>query len=145
MQFIPYHPTLRAACLAIFNSNVPAAFGAVEREPFLAYLDQPEGPYFVLEVDQKQVGCGGILTAGHEGRLCWGMIHSDDHGRGLGRALRDYRLALLETSPSLQRIVLSTSQHTQAFYAQRGFTVTNTLLNGWAAGLHRVDMAKPFL
>jgi hypothetical protein len=51
MNFRPYVMEDKAACLAIFDSNTPLYFAEHERLDFSAFLDAPEGRYFVGEED----------------------------------------------------------------------------------------------
>jgi hypothetical protein len=58
-----YLPDDRAACLALFASNVPSSF-LVEEEPMFAdFLDQMPGPYLVVEdTAGRLIACGGVAT-----------------------------------------------------------------------------------
>ncbi|WP_447903009.1 GNAT family N-acetyltransferase, partial [Stenotrophomonas pavanii] len=47
-----------------------------------------------------------------------------------------------EADPSIKRITLSTSQHTQGFYAGLGFQVTRIVSNGHGAGIDAVEMER---
>lgn len=58
MPIRPYAPEDRAACLALFDSNVPNFFAPHERAEFAAWLLDPS-EYFVLED-----GEGGSSPAG---------------------------------------------------------------------------------
>ncbi len=68
------------------------------------------------------------------------------HGaaRCTGRTGRELALALrqAEADPSIKRITLSTSQHTQGFYAGLGFQVTRIVSNGHGAGIDAVEMER---
>ena len=61
----PFDPADRAACLALFDSNVPEFFLPGERAEFETWLGQPfgsgeYGEYFVLEDEGRVVACGGV-------------------------------------------------------------------------------------
>uniref|UniRef100_UPI0039C6A582 GNAT family N-acetyltransferase n=1 Tax=Stenotrophomonas pavanii TaxID=487698 RepID=UPI0039C6A582 len=62
--------------------------------------------------------------------------------QGLGRELALARLRQAEADPSIKRITLSTSQHTQGFYAGLGFQVTRIVSNGHGAGIDAVEMER---
>lgn len=142
-QFRPYTAaTDRAACLAAFNSNVPQYFDDSERSEFTGYLDTLEDHYAVVLLNERVIGCGGVALNAGTAHLCWGMIHRDWHGKGFGRALLDYRLHYAESLIEVTAIALATSQHTEAFYAKKGFETQSVTQDGWAAGLHRVEMLK---
>ncbi len=64
------------------------------------------------------------------------------HRHGLGRELALARLRQAEADPSIKRIALSTSQHTQGFYAGLGFQVTRIVPDGHGAGIDAVEMER---
>jgi len=142
MTIRPYEPTDRAACLALFESNVPQYFLLSERGEFEAFLDALPGPYFVLERMGELVGCGGYAVEEQEGRadLCWGMVQGDLHGQGLGRSLTARRIEAALAHPGVTEIVLRTSQLTTGFYESLGFAVTAVEPNGFGPGLDRCEM-----
>lgn len=144
MIFANYTPEHhKAGCLAAFDSNVPHYFDTSERQDFETFLDQEAGDYVVMLEDNKVIGCGGVALNNDEAVLCWGLLHADWHGRGLGRALLEQRLKMAEAMPQARRIVCATSQHTEAFYAKKGFITQRRINDGWAPGLHRIEMVKP--
>ena len=76
----------------------------------------------VIERDGSIVACGGLSRRGDgSAGFCWGMVQRALHRQGLGRELALARLRQAEADPSIKRITLSTSQHTQGFYAGLGF------------------------
>jgi N-acetylglutamate synthase-like GNAT family acetyltransferase len=142
MNLRPYLPTDRAACLGVFNSNVPEYFDPVERTGFEAFLDHPECRYFVMEHDDALLGCGGYAVAQQEGlaSLVWGMIGRDSHKRGLGRFLLLYRLREIGKAGGIQVVRLDTSQKAEPFFRKQGFKATGVIKNGYGLGLDRVEM-----
>ena len=140
-----YSPADRAACLALFDSNVPGFFDMSEREDFDGFLDdviRHAWPYLVIERDGVIVGCGGhaVEPDGVSVALCWGMVDGRLHGQGLGQALTEARLDAARKVPGATRIVLNTSQHTQGFYARFGFIAEAVTPDGYAPGIDRWDM-----
>lgn len=141
-----YSPGDLAACLAIFDSNVPNFFAPEERlefREFLTNLDYCAGPYLVLEADSEVVACGGVFAHAENqtGSLAWGMVDQARHGQGLGTQLTEARLDLARSLPSIRELMLATSQHTRGFYEKFGFIVTSITPDGFGVGLDRVDMA----
>lgn len=53
-----HEPTARAACLTVFDSNVPRFFREEERPEFEAFLDALPGPYLVEIVEVEREGFG---------------------------------------------------------------------------------------
>jgi GrpB-like predicted nucleotidyltransferase (UPF0157 family) len=137
-----YRPEDRAACLAIFDSNVPTSFTAPERSEFESYLDALPGPYLVLERDDRVVACGGFALAQHTScaDLCWGMVDRQDQGIGLGRLLTEARLQRIYQDATFTEVALRTSHLTEAFYVRMGFVTERVTPNGIAPGVHKCEM-----
>ncbi|MEM1132535.1 MAG: GNAT family N-acetyltransferase [Pseudomonadota bacterium] len=146
MQFRDYQPGDKAACLALFDSNVPRYFDPSERQMFGAFLDDPRGPYLVLELDSEIVGCGGYAheEIDKEGvraaSFTWGMVDNARHKMGLGRALAEHRLAMIRQEPDLDEIRLSTTPDVAPFFARFGFVGGPVEKDGYAPGMDKVEM-----
>lgn len=129
---------------ALFDSNTPRFFAALEKADFLAFVDDPPGPYFVLESPAGEaLGCGGYArqpAAPSVAALCWGMVRGDLHGQGLGRRLLVERLDLIAAEPTLEAVEIETTQHSRGFFARHGFVETAHAPDGFAPGMDRVDM-----
>lgn len=134
-----YRPSDRSDCLAVFDSNVPRFFGAHEREELRSFLDEPAGTYLVVRRASSILACGGVARLGEDAVLCWGMVHADFQGQGLGRLLRDHRVAVARRW-GLRRVRIETSQRTEVFFARAGFVVIERERDGFGAGLDRVTM-----
>ena len=138
-----YRPGDRNACLAVFDSNVPDFFVPSERDEFAAFLDDLPGPYLVLaDPAGAVVGCGGwaVEEGALHADLCWGMVHRDRHGEGLGRRLAEARIDAVRESGGVASVRLHTSQHTTGFYERLGFELAGVEDDGYAPGLHRCDL-----
>lgn len=131
-----------AGCLATFSSNVPEYFLESERPEFEAFLSDLPGPYLTLRWSSSVVGCGGYALRAGQGvaDLCWGMVDSRYHGRGLGTLLMQARLDLALKDPDVHRVALSTSHKTVGFYERFGFRTALVERDGYGPGLHRCDM-----
>ena len=119
MDIRPYQASDRAACLEIFDSN----FDATKRPEFEQFLDNLEGPYFVMDHDGAIVGCGGY--AGET--LLWGMIRRDFQKLGLGRFLLMYRLRKLEGVPTVR---LTAPPTAVPFFEKQGFRIAGESTKG---------------
>lgn len=137
-----YRPEDMELVLAVFNSNVPEFFTTSERAVLEEFLRSLPGPYFVVESEASIVACGGyaIVLAESRADLCWGMVARALHGRGIGRFLTELRINAARSDPRVSRIILNTSQHTQAFYERLGFVAERFTKDGFAPGLDRCDM-----
>lgn len=135
-----YDPSDRAACLALFTSNVPDFFGADEQPGFERFLDAPDAEFAVATRANRVIGCGGSYVRDGVGRLCWGMVQRELQGQSVGTALLWTRIEALFSQASVSRVALSTSQRSAAFFARFGFTVTETIADGLAPGVEEVRM-----
>ncbi len=143
MDFRPWTPADTAACLAIFHSNHPQFFADHEEAEFLAFLDQQEGPYFVVTTtDNRLVASGGFVVEPARGcaTLAWGMVDRAYHRTGIGRFLLLKRLERMLQDPWITTIELDTTQHSADFFAKFGFTIQQVTPHGYAPGMNRVDM-----
>jgi hypothetical protein len=135
MDLRPFRPADRDACLAIFDSD-----SAAERDGFEKFLQNPNGPYFVMEHDGSAVGCGGYRVESEPGlaTLVWGMIRSDAKGQGLGRFLLMFRLREIGKVGGIERVRVEASPGDAKFFEGQGFKVLGAV-NG------RVEMVKKLI
>jgi len=141
----PYCCSDITACLSIFDSNVPTYFAPEERTDFECFLREQamDCAFQVIERDGSIVACGGLSRRGDgSAGFCWGMVQRALHRHGLGRELALARLRQAEVDPSINRVTLSTSQHTQGFYSGLGFQVTRVVPDGHGAGIDAVEMER---
>jgi len=108
---------IQAACIALFESNVPDDFGARERTDCLAGIDEEGTRYFVLEdAGGALLDCGGYaahpraVTAG----LVWGMIRRDLHGPGPGTRLLAARSARIRAQGRFNCVLVETTPMSRA-------------------------------
>lgn len=143
----PYRATDRAACLRLFESNVPDYFAPIEREDFIATLEAELAAYLVVEAANGELlGCGGYDRADADPSiavLCWGMIRRDLHRRGLGERLLVERLQRIAEDPTLSSVMLETTPYSRGFYERHGFAVERVVPDGFAPGFDRVEMSRP--
>jgi [ribosomal protein S18]-alanine N-acetyltransferase len=120
----------------LFRLNTPAFFSPTEEQDLIFYLDSEIEQYFVVEVEQQLVGCGGINFKEDTsiGYLSWDFFHPEFQRMGLGTALLEHRLRVLKAMPSVNKIRVRTSQHTYTFYEKRGFKLLEVKKDYWAVG-----------
>jgi GNAT superfamily N-acetyltransferase len=144
MKLRAYTPADRAACLALFDSNVPLFFAPPERPDFMSFLDAPSCAYYVVQDDDGAIiGCGGYHydAAAPVASLCWGMVARDRHRSGVGTFLLRGRLRRLCADSGGRAVLwLNTSQHVAAFYQKFGFMIVRITPDGLAPGLDEIDM-----
>lgn len=128
-------------CLALFDSNFPKYFAAHERPLFERFLAQEQAHFYCLAENHKVLACGGFRVD-HFGLayLAWGMVSQDQHRRGLGAQLLQYRLDVIKQQAPAWCVLLDTSQHSAPFFQRFGFKPYHTVPNGYTEGLDQVLM-----
>lgn len=155
MTIREYKSTDREACIEIFKSNMPKFFALHELDDFkswLSYKDKAEIAYksnqseyyYVIELDNKVVGCGGfyIPQNGNEARMAWGMVENRLHKKGIGRALFEFRIKQIRLLRPEIIIAMDTTQFSYPFFEKLGFKVTKFQKDAYAKGLDRYDMVQ---
>lgn len=152
MVIRPYTPADKQACIDAFNSNVPKFFALAEVPDFEQWLDEQESriaaernsneQYYVAELDNNIVGCGGYFIDPEKQKaiMTWGLVHHSLHKQGLGKELFLYRLAVIKSVCPDCTVTLDTSQHSYPFFQKLGFVVTKITNNFYAPGIDRYDM-----
>ncbi len=132
----PYTPNDREAILQIFNQNVPDFFAPSELKDLIHYLDHELEDYFVYEEDGALLGAGGINYFPEERKayISWDFVADAAKGRGIGSQLVTHRLQHIQDNPTIQQIIVRTSQLAYRFYEKCGFTLKETQKNYWAEG-----------
>lgn len=126
----------------LIRLNTPEYFAIDEEEDLKKYLETERELYYVLLYDQRIVGSGGINFAEKNtiGKISWDIFHPDYHGKSLGTKLLNYRIELLNTIESLQKITVRTSQLAYKFYEKQGFELFDIKKNYWAEGFDLYTM-----
>ena len=140
MKFRPYDPADLDAVVAIFRSNIPKYFGSGEEAGLRDFLEIRVEDYFVGELNDEIIAAGGIaLNDDQTVSLCWGMVRADHLGTGLGRELTEFRIEKSRKKHGDLPLVISTSQHTRAFYEKFGFRLIDHTPDGFGPG---IDICK---
>lgn len=142
VQIRPFAPGDHEAVLRLIELNTPAFFSAIEKIDLNHYLENEVEDYFVLTVENRIVGSGGInyLRQGTVAMISWDIIHPEWQGRGLGTQLLEHRFNILAKRGNIDKITVRTSQHTYGFYEKSGFKLLDTVKNYWADGFDLYSM-----
>lgn len=136
MDIRPYSETDIDAVVEVFRSNIPKYFGPSEEPGLRGFLADFADDYYVIELDGEIVGAGGIaLNDDDTVSLCWGMVHNDHLGTGLGKLLTEYRIERSREIFGDRPMVTSTSQLTEGFYKKFGFVTVEHTPDGFGPGL----------
>jgi N-acetylglutamate synthase-like GNAT family acetyltransferase len=142
-----YHKNDKQQCLDTFKSNVPDFFSENEIADFEAFLDRletgiPKTQFFVIEDENRIVGCGGFGDKDNKNiiSLAWGHIHKNEHKKGLGQQLLTYRLALIKQLFPQLTLTIDTTQFSYGFYEKNGFRLLKITENYYTEGMYRYDM-----
>lgn len=137
-----YLTTDKEVVINLIKLNTPNFFAKEEVNDLSNYLDKGIELYYVLLVDGKVVGCGGINFAEKRtiGKISWDIMHPDYQGKSLGKKLLRYRIEVLKAIPSIKKITVRTSQLAYKFYEKQGFTLNEIKRNYWADGFDMYSM-----
>ncbi len=135
-----YSPQDKPKLLALLQLNTPKYFSKEEEKDFTYYLDQEREAYFVVEINKKLVGCGGINKKNDRGILSWAFFHPNYQQQGLGSQLLNYRIQHLLRDKQISKIFVRTSQHTFKFYEKNGFKTLFVKKDYWAKGYDLYEM-----
>ena len=133
------------ACVAVCTANHPKDLLLHEidqHRDFLTKKPYAPAPYYVIEVAGKVVACGGVAIEGDAAHLCWGLVHPDWHGRGLGTKLVEHRLDWARSQPALKVVELYTSQKRVGFYERFGFKTIEVTKDGFGPAFDRHYMER---
>lgn len=120
----------------LIQRNTPEYFAPEEATDLSRYLDHEIQLYYVLTLDGRVVGCGGINFDNEvTGRISWDIIAPDHQGRSLGKQLLEYRIGILKSMDVIRKVIVRTSQLAYRFYERQGFVLRLTKKDYWAKGL----------
>lgn len=137
-----YNQEDKIQVLHLLELNTPDFFAPEEETDFISYLKHEIEYYYVVEIENAIVGCGGInlVDNGSTGRISWDIIHPRHQGKSIGTKLTQHRVEKLRTIDSVQRIRVRTSQVAYQFYEKQGFVLLEVLKDYWAKGFDMYNM-----
>ena len=142
MTIRPYSPSDEIMVLELLKLNTPQYFAESEKADLIEYLANHIDHYYVVEIDNTIMGCGGFNRTpdGKRGVLSWDIIHPDAQGKGIGSALVKFRIADMQKL-GVKEIGVRTSQHVYQFYEKMGFTLKSPVVKDyWAEGFDLYEM-----
>jgi ribosomal protein S18 acetylase RimI-like enzyme len=140
----PYTVADKPTLLEIFKLNTPQYFDPGEVKDFDAYLDTNGDTYLIIEHENKIVGGAGYRITQNNtiANITWIFFHPDSAGLGLGKKSVDHCLAIFKSMPTVEKLVVTTSQLAYKFFEKFGLTLVKTETDYWGPGLHLYLMEK---
>ena len=145
MNISPFKQLDSPRLLEIFLSNQGKYFDESEITMFTNFLENNEltQEFYTIAEKERIIGCGGFeRTAPKQFDLTWGMVDSEHHRKGYGKALLEYRLKRIREQHGDVTIRVETSQHTSGFFERNGFTTQETKIDGFGQGIDYVLMTR---
>lgn len=140
VSFRPYSPADKQYCLALFDRNCPEFFAPAERRNYEAFLDACPANYEVCCSGSTVIGACGLTGSDAESRsLNWILLATDLHGAGIGSAMMRRAISIARLL-RLQCIRIAASHKSAAFFARFGAVATESVIDGWGPGMHRINM-----
>ncbi|MBA3901417.1 MAG: GNAT family N-acetyltransferase [Bacteroidetes bacterium] len=128
--------------LKLLRLNTPGFFALSEEVDLIDFLNHHIEYYYVVEVENEIVACGGFNFSGDfsVGKISWDIINPDFQGRGIGSLLLRYRIEKLKEFGHVKTISVRTSQLVYKFYEKNGFRLTEIIKDYWADGFDLYNM-----
>lgn len=139
----PYNKIDRTELIELLRLNTPKFFDSSEEKDFLEYLELHSQSYFVVKDAETIIGAGGFnygFDNGKTARISWDIIHPDRQGKGIGTKLTHYRINEIKKNPSINKIVVRTTQLVYEFYQKIGFKLEKIEKDFWAQGFDLYQM-----
>jgi [ribosomal protein S18]-alanine N-acetyltransferase len=148
MELRPYSDTDRNRLIEILCLNVPKYFSCGDMLDFERYLhDEPWARHYVyLDSDRRVVGCAScyVKAPGVVG-LCWMFFEPLQVGpAALRRMLEEYLARVAEELCPGENatLALNTTSRTAKFMRRLGFSVVETVKDGYGPGYDKVSMER---
>lgn len=128
--------------IELLRLNTPTYFAPEEENDFINYLDNHIESYYVIELDNQLVACGGFNASDKPAqiRISWDIIHPNYQGKGLGSQLLQFRIQEIKKIIGIEIISVRTSQIVYPFYAKYGFKLKEIVKDYWAKGFDLYSM-----
>lgn len=122
--------------ISLIKLNTPDFFAPEEEQDFVNYLHNEKELYYVVESDNRVIGCGGINFDNNytEAKISWDILHKDYHRKSIGTQLLQFRINLIKQEYNISKITVRTSQMAHHFYRKNGFSLVQIVPDFWAKG-----------
>ncbi|GAB4380496.1 MAG: hypothetical protein Kow0075_11810 [Salibacteraceae bacterium] len=141
MQIEVFDPKFKPSALQLMRSLIPAAFHPSEEALYEKYLESGYHNYFIGMLNEQLIAAFGIQYEDSNAVLTWDMIDTEHQGKGYGRMSVEFRLGLIEASPSIEKCIVRSWQGAYKFYEKCGFELTKQKRDHWAPGYHLYELS----
>ncbi|MGO4292784.1 GNAT family N-acetyltransferase [Chitinophaga sp. RAB17] len=133
----PYKATDKNDLLTIFKLNTPEYFDPKELVDYDTYLNENAHLYFTIEHGNNIAGGVGyyVNEAKKVGQITWILFHPAYTGHGLGRKAIEHCLTIFQSGPTIEKLVVTTSQKAYKFFEKFGYKLVETQKDYWGQGL----------
>lgn len=147
MQILTFEEKDTPQLVDLIKLHVPESFAETEIQDFEDYLNFEIEQYFVIQVNEMAVACGGINFKGttDQAWLSWDIVHPDFQSKGLGSILLNHRIEVIKRMPQIHTLWVRTSQKAIQFYEKNGFKTIKHVPDFWAEGFDLVEMKMEML
>lgn len=142
MQIRTFEEKDTAQLLDLIKLHVPASFAETEIQDFEDYLKFELEHYFVIQVNEMVLACGGINFKGtaDQAWLSWDIVHPEFQSKGFGSMLLKHRIDVVKQMLHIHTLWVRTSQTASKFYEMKGFKIFRIVPDFWAKGFDLVEM-----
>ncbi|HEY9260359.1 GNAT family N-acetyltransferase [Chitinophaga sp.] len=142
----PYLPTDKNELISIFLLHTPEYFDPKEVADYEAYLSENAHLYFTIEHENKIVGGVGyyVNDRNKSGQITWIFFDPAYVGLGLGRKAMEHCFTIFKSDPTIEKLVVTTSQKAYKFFEKFGYGLVETQKDYWGPGLDLYLMEREF-
>jgi N-acetylglutamate synthase-like GNAT family acetyltransferase len=130
--------------IELLKKNTPKYFDTSEETDLKIYLGNEVEDYYVYEENSEIVGAGGINYFPEQklARISWDLIDPKSQGKGIGKKLMQYRITYLNQNPTIDLIIVRTTQLVYKFYEKMGFVLEKVEKDYWAKNFDLYQMKR---
>jgi GNAT superfamily N-acetyltransferase len=117
------------ACLELYRLNEPGRFPPGQLPGYFKCLAKQEAYFLGVEGTKGLVATCGLALVERRNHLaiaCYGLVHPEHHGKGLGTAMLLARLAMLDPRRLGFFVHMNTVADSMTFYRRSGFAPGGT-------------------
>ncbi len=135
-MILPYSKSDQSDLIHLLRLNTPKYFAPEEEKDLINYLNNDPENYFIIKENNNILGAGGFnwFDEKQTARISWDFIHPEHQGKGLGKALTNFRIGKIKEESPNCKIIVRTSQHVFDFYGKLGFVLKEVKEGYWAEG-----------